>query len=58
MSESTTEIKPLKHSADLDLVDRAVGGDDEAVRAFQGEYQPMLERVMMSRGLNKVEAQD
>lgn len=58
MSESTTEIKPLKHAADLDLTDRAVGGDDGAVRAFQEEYQPMLERVMMSRGLNKVEAQD
>lgn len=58
MSESTTEIKPLKHAADLDLVDRAVDGDEEAVVAFQKEYQPMLERVMMSRGLDKVEAQD
>jgi RNA polymerase sigma factor (sigma-70 family) len=58
MSESTTEIKPLKHAADLDLVDRAVDGDEEAVVSFQKEYQPMLERVMMSRGLNKVHAQD
>lgn len=58
MRESTTEIKPLKHAADLDLVDRAVDGDEGAVAAFQKEYQPMLERVMMSRGLDKVEAQD
>lgn len=58
MSESTSEIKPLKHAADLDLVDRAVNGDEEAVASFQKEYQPMLERVMMSRGLDKVQAQD
>jgi len=58
MSETTPEIKPLKHAADLELADRAVDGDDEAVRAFQEEYQPMLERVMMSRGLDKVQAQD
>lgn len=58
MSDLTPEVKPLKHAEDLDLVDRAVNGDDEAVLAFQTEYQPMLERVMMSRGVGRVEAQD
>jgi len=58
MSSPTAEIKPLKHAADLDLVDRAVNGDDDAVREFQEEYQPMLERVMMSRGVDRVQAQD
>lgn len=58
MSSHTSEVKPLKHAEDLDLVDRASAGEDEAVLAFQTEYQPMLERVMMSRGLDKVSAQD
>ena len=49
MSDPSTEVKPLKHAEDLDLVDRAVNGDEDAVLAFQTEYQPMLERVMMSR---------
>lgn len=58
MSSPTAEIKPLKHAEDLDLVDRAVAGDEEAVRTFQSEYQPMLERVMMSRGVERGQAQD
>tara|TARA_R110002096_G_scaffold328664_2_gene522683 strand:- start:147 stop:854 length:708 start_codon:yes stop_codon:yes gene_type:complete len=58
MSDSNAEIKPLKHASDLDLVDRAVAGEDDAVKAFQKEYQPMLERVVMSRGVDKVQAQD
>ncbi|MDF2376824.1 MAG: RNA polymerase sigma factor [Verrucomicrobiales bacterium] len=58
MRESSSEIKPLKHAEDLDLVDRAVAGDEGAVRAFQEEYQPMLERVMMSRGVERSQAQD
>lgn len=58
MSDLTPEVKPLKHAEDLDLVDRAVNGDEKAVLAFQTEYQPMLERVMMSRGIGRVEAQD
>ncbi|MEM1442254.1 MAG: sigma-70 family RNA polymerase sigma factor, partial [Verrucomicrobiota bacterium] len=56
--ESSPEIKPLKHADDLDLVDRAVSGDDTAVKEFQEEYQPMLERVMMSRGVERTQAQD
>ncbi|MDF1849492.1 MAG: sigma-70 family RNA polymerase sigma factor [Verrucomicrobiales bacterium] len=58
MSDPSTEVKPLKHAEDLDLVDRAVNGDEDAVLAFQTEYQPMLERVMMSRGVDRVQAQD
>tara|TARA_R110000850_G_scaffold66959_24_gene148637 strand:+ start:128 stop:835 length:708 start_codon:yes stop_codon:yes gene_type:complete len=58
MTDPTTEIKPLKHAADLDLVDRAVAGENDAVKAFQEEYQSLLERVMMSRGVEKVQAQD
>lgn len=58
MKKPSTEVKPLKHAADLDLADRAVAGDNAAVEKFQKEYQPMLERVMMSRGLDKVSAED
>ena len=58
MSGQTTEVKTLKHSADLELVDKAVNRDADAVSAFMEEYQPMLERVMMSRGVDKVQAQD
>jgi RNA polymerase sigma-70 factor (ECF subfamily) len=57
MSE-TSEIKPLKHAEDLELVDKAVGGDEDAVRALQEEYQPMLERVLMSRGVERTPARD
>ncbi|MEM9282087.1 MAG: sigma-70 family RNA polymerase sigma factor [Verrucomicrobiota bacterium] len=58
MSDSSTEVKPLKHAADLELVDRAVAGEEEAVKLFQEEYQPMLERVVMSRGVDRVQARD
>ncbi len=58
MTEPSQEIKPLKHAKDLDLVDRAIGGDEEAVKTFQEDIQPMLERVMMSRGVERVQAED
>lgn len=58
MTNSSSEVKALKHAEDLDLTDRAVAGEEAAVKAFQEEYQPMLERVMMSRGLDKVSASD
>ncbi|MDF1826148.1 MAG: sigma-70 family RNA polymerase sigma factor [Verrucomicrobiales bacterium] len=58
MSQPSSEIKPLKHAEDLDLVDKAIAGDDDSVVAFQEEYQPMLERVMMSRGVERTQAQD
>ncbi|MEM7697083.1 MAG: sigma-70 family RNA polymerase sigma factor [Verrucomicrobiota bacterium] len=58
MSDTTAEVKPLKHAEDLTLVDRAIAGDDDAVADFQSEYQPMLERVLMSRGVDRVHAQD
>lgn len=58
MSSPSPEVKPLKHADDLAMVDKAVNGDDEAVLHFQTEYQPMLERVMMSRGVDKIQAQD
>lgn len=58
MTNPSSEVKPLKHAEDLDLTDRAVAGEDAAVKAFQEEYQPMLARVMMSRGLDKVSAED
>lgn len=58
MSKPETEAKPLKHSADLELTQRALAGEDDAVREFQEEYQPTLERVLMSRGVDKVAAED
>lgn len=53
-----SEVKPLKHAEDLELVDRAIGGDAVAVRQFQDTYRPMLERVLMSRGVDRVQAED
>ncbi len=58
MSQTSPESKPLKHAQDLELTQRAIAGEDEAVRAFQSEYQPTLERVLMSRGVDKVAAED
>jgi len=58
MSQPSPEIKPLRHAEDLQLVDRAVDGDAGAVREFQTTYQPMLERVLMSRGVDRIDAQD
>ncbi len=59
MSESiTTEVKPLKHAEDLELVGRALEGETVAVRQFQDTYRPLLARVLMSRGVGRVDAED
>lgn len=58
MNGSSPEVKPLKFAEDLDLVDRAMDGDLVAVREFQDTYRPMLERVLMSRGVDRVQAED
>ncbi len=58
MSGPVSEVKPLRHAEDLDLVDRAVSGDAAAVREFQDNYRPMLERVLMSRGVDRLQAED
>lgn len=58
MSQPTPEIKPLKHSDDLRLVDRACGGDEAAAGEFYATYQPMLERLLMSRGVGRSHAQE
>ena len=54
----SSEIKPLRYAIDLDLVDRAIAGETSAVREFQDTYRPMLERVLMSRGVDRVQAED
>lgn len=58
MGSPTTEIKPLKHAEDLVLVDRALAGEEDAVREFEAEIRPMLERVLMSRGVERTQAAD
>ena len=58
MSGPTSEVKPLRYAEDLDLVDRAVNGDVAAVRDFQETYRPMLERVLMSRAVDRLQAED
>jgi RNA polymerase sigma factor (sigma-70 family) len=58
MSGPISEIKPLRYAEDLDLVDRAANGDVLAVRDFQDTYRPMLERVLMSRGVDRLQAED
>jgi len=58
MNGSSPEVKPLKFAEDLDLVDRAIGGDAAAVREFQDTYRPMLERVLVSRGVDRIQAED
>ncbi len=58
MSDNLSETIPLKHSEDLDLVSRVLQGDEDAASAFQSEYQPTLERVVMSRGVEKGKACD
>lgn len=58
MNGSSPEVKPLKFAEDLDLVDRAMDGDAVAVREFQDTYRPLLERVLMSRGVDRVQAED
>lgn len=54
----SSEVKPLKFAQDLDLADRAMAGDAIAVREFQDTYRPMLERLLMSRGVDRVQAED
>lgn len=54
----TSEVKPLKYAEDLNLVDRALDGDREAVDEFQNSYRPMLVRVLMSRGVEQGQAED
>jgi RNA polymerase sigma factor (sigma-70 family) len=58
MSGPISEVKPLRYAEDLDLVDRAVNGDVAAVRDFQETYRPMLERVLMSRAVDRIQAED
>ena len=58
MSKQPSDSKPLKHAEDLELTQKVIGGDNEAARTFQEEYQPTLERVLMSRGVDKVSAED
>ena len=53
-----SEVKPLRYAEDLDLVDRAVSGDVAAVRDFQETYRPLLERLLMSRGVDRLQAED
>lgn len=57
-SGPVSEVKPLKYAEDLNLVDRATGGEVGAVREFQETYRPMLERVLMSRGVDRLQAED
>jgi len=58
MSGPIHEVKPLRYAEDLDLVDRAVNGDVAAAQDFQETYRPMLERVLMSRGVDRLQAED
>lgn len=54
----SSEVKPLKFAQDLDLADRVIAGEAMAVREFQDTYRPMLERVLMSRSVDRVQAED
>ncbi len=56
VTESTTS--PLKHAEDLELVRKALDGDEAAVKQFESEYRPTLERVLMARGVERGDAQD
>ena len=51
-------VKTLKHAEDYDLVQRALAGEDEAVRHFESEYRPTLCRVLMARGVDRGQADD
>lgn len=57
MSE-TISTRPLKHADDVALVQRALAGEDEAVLAFEQNYRPTLERVLMARGVDRGSAED
>ncbi|MCB1228879.1 MAG: RNA polymerase sigma factor [Verrucomicrobiae bacterium] len=56
MTESLS--KPLKHAEDIELVQMALAGDDDAVKTFEAEYRPTLERVLMARGVDRGDAED
>jgi len=58
MSDPQSPSKPRYHAEDLQLVDRVLAGDEEAVCQFQNDYQFSLERVIMSRGVEKAKARD
>lgn len=58
MSKSSVESKPLKHAEDLEFAQRALEGEREASQEFLSQYGPTLERVLMSRGVDRVAAQD
>jgi RNA polymerase sigma factor (sigma-70 family) len=58
MNGPLSEVKPLRYAEDLDLADRALSGEVAAVKEFNGTYKPMLERVLMSRGVDRLQAED
>lgn len=55
---SAAEVKPLKNAEDLELVRGVLSGNPVSVREFQDTYRPLLERVLVSRGLGRIEAED
>lgn len=56
--EPHSETKPLRHAEDLALVDRAIAGEAAAVQEFEANYRPLLERLLMSRGVDRLQAED
>ena len=42
----------------MDLVQRALAGDNAAVVQFERDYRPTLERVLMARGIDRIDAED
>jgi RNA polymerase sigma factor (sigma-70 family) len=57
-SSPSATSTPLKHAADVELVQKALAGDEAAVREFEQNYRPTLERVLMARGVDKGAAED
>ena len=57
-AQSNSTVKTLKHAEDYDLVQRALAGEDDAVRHFESEYRPTLCRVLMARGVDRGQADD
>ena len=57
MSDSIS-TQPLKYAEDLELVQRALADDDDAVLEFEQTYRPTLERVLMARGVDRGAAED
>jgi RNA polymerase sigma factor (sigma-70 family) len=58
MTQDSSTVTATKHAADYDLVQRALEGDEAAVAQFDAEYRPTLERVLMARGVDRVQAED